>query len=104
MSSRLRDNPAVAHVTPLGAFLVFFALAPLFTVKNSQLPWWRSMPEHWIYPLQTLFCGGLLIYFWRNYTFAPLRGFGLATLLGLIGIILWVTPAWLYSHSGEHQA
>jgi CAAX prenyl protease-like protein len=49
-----------------------------------------------VYPLQTAVCGGLLAFFWRNYTFQPWRGFLLATLLGVLGIAIWILPGWLY--------
>jgi len=82
--------------------MLFTALAAPLAVKNSELPWWRSMPEHWIYPLQTLVCGGLLLWFWKCYEFKPVRCLGLATLLGVIGIAFWFLPAWLYAH-GSHE-
>ena len=70
-------------------------LAQGLTVKNPLLPWWRNAPEHWIYPLQTLVCGGLLLAWHRHYRLAPWRGIGLAALLGAVSIALWILPGWL---------
>ncbi len=95
--SNLRTNTTVAHIAPFAVFMVFTALVPAIAIKNSALPWWRSAPEHWLYPLQTLVCGALLIFYWKNYTFKPARGLVLATLFGIISIVLWILPAHLYS-------
>jgi CAAX prenyl protease-like protein len=73
------------------------ALASALVIKNPELPWWRSAPEHWIYPIQTLVCGALLLWFRKDYAFKPVRGLGLATLLGVVGIAIWFLPAWLWS-------
>ncbi len=95
---RYRTNATIAHVAPLAVFLLLTPVVSLFAIKNSALPWWRSSPEHWIYPLQTVACGGLVAFFWRNYIFRPARGILLATLLGIAGIGIWILPGWLYVH------
>src|SRR3954469_1470653 len=90
-----RVSPTIAHVGPFVVFLCFTALAPLFTVENTMLPWWRHAPEQWIYPFQTIVIA-LLLWSWRGqYTFGPLSGIGLATLFGSIGFIWWCFPAFL---------
>jgi CAAX prenyl protease-like protein len=91
-----RHNAVAAHVAPLAVFLLLTSVVPLLTVKNSALPWWRSSPEHWVYPLQSIICGGLLAFFWSNYQFRPWRGIALATILGIAGIAAWLLPAYLY--------
>src|SRR5688572_30808428 len=95
MSSALR-SPTFAHVAPLAVFLGFVALVPLVSVENSMLPWWRHAPEHWIYPLQTIVVGALLWLCRAHYTFPPLRGFPLAIALGIVGILWWCLPAFLW--------
>lgn len=97
MAGHPRNNATAAHVAPLAVFMLLTSVVPLVAIKNSALPWWRSAPEHWIYPLQTVVCGALLVFFWRNYTFRPWRGFGLATLLGVAGIVIWILPGWLFA-------
>ena len=93
---KLLSNPTLAHVLPLAVFLVFTSLPGLFLIDNTQLPWWRHAPEQWVYPLQTLVVGALLLVFRKHYTFKPFRGFGLAVLLGFVGIVLWLLPAFIY--------
>lgn len=95
-ASLITRSPAVAHILPLAAFLVLNLIPTAVGVENRDLPWWRHSPEQWLYPLQTVLVGGLLVLGWRHYTFRPLRGFVLATTLGLVGIVLWCLPAWGY--------
>ncbi len=95
---KYHNNAAIAHVAPLVVFMLLTSLVPFIAVKNSALSWWRSAPEHWIYPLQTVACIGMLAFFWKNYTLRPARGFLLATLLGVAGIVIWILPGWLYQH------
>lgn len=90
------NSPAVAHVLPLAVFMLLNTLPSMVAVDNSMLPWWRHSPEHWIYPLQTVTVGALLCFFWKHYTFKPIRGVGLAILLGAVGIALWLLPAEIY--------
>jgi hypothetical protein len=91
-----RHHATAAHIAPLAVFMLLASVVPMVAVKNSALPWWRSAPEHWAYPLQTIFCGSLLLYFWTNYQFRPWRDLTLSTILGIAGIFVWLLPAYLY--------
>ena len=82
----------VAHVAPLMVFSLFMAVPGLFRIENAALPWYQQGPEHWVYPVQTLVCGVLLVWWWRKYTLTPWRDLGVAFLLGVIGITLWIAP------------
>ncbi|MEM9480430.1 MAG: CAAX prenyl protease-related protein [Verrucomicrobiota bacterium] len=97
----LRENKTAAHVVPLFAFLAFMSLASLqerlgLTSGFAWDPWWKREPNLWIYPLQTFVIGGVLFFFWRNYTFKPIRGLLLGTVLGLVGIGIWIAPGHLF--------
>ncbi|MES2736467.1 MAG: CAAX prenyl protease-related protein [Verrucomicrobiota bacterium] len=94
--TRLRESATVAHVLPLAVFMLLNSVPGWFRIENPELPWYRQAPEHWLYPVQTLLTGGLLIFFARHYRLAPWRGLGGGAVLGLVGIALWVAPAWLY--------
>lgn len=103
MSSRLnqlRESAMAAHVLPLMLFMLFVAVPGWFRIENPELPWYQQAPEHWVYPLQTVICGGLLLWFRQHYQLAPWRGLGLACVLAVIGIAIWITPAWLYTKLG----
>jgi len=93
-----RVTSAFAHIVPFAVFLAFIGLVPLIAVENTMLPWWRHAPEQWVYPLQTLVVGILLVLFRRHYTFAPFRGYSLAIMLGIIGAVWWCLPAFLWQN------
>lgn len=94
--SRLRESAAAAHVLPLALFMLITGIPAWLRIENPELPWYRQAPEHWVYPLQTFFIGGLLLFFRQHYRFRPWRGLGLASLLGSLGIAIWIAPAWFY--------
>ncbi|TLD68599.1 CAAX prenyl protease-related protein [Phragmitibacter flavus] len=93
---RYLPSPAVAHVLPLVLFMLISSVLPLVKVENEMLPWWRFAPEHWLYPLQVVVVGGLLIWLWPRFEFRPVRGLWLATVLGVVGIVFWLLPAFAY--------
>jgi len=86
----------VAFVLPLLAFMLVSELAGVVRIDNPQLPWYRSAPEHWVYPLQCVLVGALLWFYQRHYTLAPWRGLWLATWMGVLGIAIWIVPGALY--------
>lgn len=92
----LLASPMAAHVVPLLGFMLFTELAALIRIGNPELPWYRSAPEHWVYPLQCLVIGMILWFCRRHYTLTPWRGLWLAAALGAAGIAIWITPGSLY--------
>lgn len=94
--SRLRESATAAHVLPLALFMVLTGVPGWLRIENPELPWYQQAPEHWGYPLQTLIVGGLLVFFARHYRLKPWRGLGLATALGIVGIAVWIAPAWIF--------
>ncbi len=95
MFARLLASPTAAYVLPLVLFVLLNTLPDFFRIENSELPWHVSAPEHWVYPLQTVLCAGVLLLFRQHYSFNPWRGLGLAFVLGIVGIVVWVAPALL---------
>ncbi len=53
---------------------------------------WRAAPEFWIYPLQTLLCATLLVYFRRDYEFHALRQPVFTTAVSLLVFAAWIAP------------
>ncbi|MEM7144340.1 MAG: CAAX prenyl protease-related protein [Verrucomicrobiota bacterium] len=94
--SAIRENKTAAYIVPLAVFMAIQPLGGLFEIDHSGLPWYRSAPEHWVYPLQTVVCLLLLAFFWRNYEFRPIRGTGLAVVMALVGMVAWFLPSYLY--------
>ncbi|MFT5191777.1 MAG: CAAX prenyl protease-like protein [Verrucomicrobiales bacterium] len=89
-------NRTLAYVAPLFLFMAFLPLVGAFTIKNSKFPWWQHSPEHWLYPIQCLCCGAVLLFFRKHYQFGPYRGFGFATFAALLGIAVWILPTYLF--------
>ena len=94
-----------AYVGPFGLFLLLQALPG--AVKGLPLgasqqvpPWWLATPEFWVYPLQTILCAGMLLYFRREYPLEN-RRFGavmFGVLIGLAALIIWIAPQ-LFFHA-----
>jgi CAAX prenyl protease-like protein len=93
-------------VGPFLVFMVLQTLVGLVKVENPLLPWWRAGPEHWVYPLQTMVCLGLVAFWWKHYSFRPLgrREWTLAILVGLVGICLWIIPVEISTRYGIDNA
>ncbi len=96
-----RQSRDLAHTVPFVVFLAFLMLLGLmesfgFTSDREGMPWWRSAPEQWVYPLQTFVTLGLLAFFWNHYEFKPIRGIGFGVVMGVIGIVIWIAPGYLF--------
>ena len=79
-----------AYVLPMALFLALLSLNS--GLKSLGGSFWLSSAEYWIYPLQTILCGILVVWFWRVYRLAwPVRpAFGL--LIGLLVFLIWIAP------------
>lgn len=91
----------LAHICPLFTFLLCLTIPDLMSVfgfDRSDLtqPWYVTAPEQWVFPLQTLLTLGVLVYFRREYDFRPVTGLLLATLIGTLGIVIWIAPGFLF--------
>lgn len=87
----------LAYVLPFGAFMAFIGLGTLFGSFKDSPSLLLAHPEYWIFPLQSVVCAALLIYFWDEYSFAPLRPWFVGAIAGLIGLALWLGPAFLFA-------
>ena len=71
----------------------FFALLGLENVlRKADGPFWLASPEYWIYPAQTVLCGALLVWFWREYEFRAARQIPLTVAVALLAFFLWIAP------------
>lgn len=99
------ERLTLAHVMPFGVFMVFLVLlqvaATFLEWDHPAAPWWRQDVAQWVYPIQTLVALGLLVYFWKSYTFSWSWKWGLAgALFGVVGIGFWLLPTTLYDAWG----
>lgn len=93
----IRSSPAAAWAGPLIIFMGFLML--MSAVRSDQTEvWYRARPEQWIYPLQTIVTLSAVAFWWKHYTFRPLKAVhaAWAAVAGLIGIVLWILPSWLF--------
>lgn len=94
-----------AHLVPFAVFMGFMLVLQLAAAMigwdHPQAPWWRQDPAHFIYPLQTLVTLGLVIYYWRFFTFNWSWKWSLiAVPFGALGIAFWLLPAMAYDWLG----
>ncbi|QQL43770.1 CAAX prenyl protease-related protein [Sulfuriroseicoccus oceanibius] len=95
---RMMRQPATAYIGPMVVFQLLLALVPLFAHKHPSAPWYVQMPQHWIYPLQTVLCGAMIAVWWKHYewTNTTWRNVLLGLICGVVGIALWIAPTEIY--------
>ena len=80
----------MAFTLPIAIFLLLLALASLLPTGGTAF--WLSSPQFWIYPAQTLICGAVLIWFWRDYHLRAPRRVALTVAIGVLVFALWIAP------------
>jgi CAAX prenyl protease-like protein len=71
-------------------FIALLALAGLLHKIDNYL--WLTRCEYWIYPLQTIVCGLLLIRFWPEYDLRRPRRASVGIIIGGAVFLLWISP------------
>lgn len=72
---------------------VFLALLALGSgLKKIGGPFWLSSPEYWIFPVQTIVCGGLVLLFRREYEFGKFQQPLFVCAVGAIIFAIWISP------------
>jgi CAAX prenyl protease-like protein len=96
-----RRQCLLAHVLPMIVFILLLGATNLFKQPVGSL--WVIAPEFWIYPLQTLLCAALLVFFRGQYEFHPLRQPSLVLAIGLFVFLLWIAPQQFlhFPHRGD---
>ncbi len=94
-----RNNPAAAWAGPLLLFTCFLLLIGGFRSDKIDAPWYFARPQMWVYPLQTFVVLGVIVFWWRNYTFGPLnrRIVLWSGIAGAAGIGVWLLPSWMFN-------
>jgi CAAX prenyl protease-like protein len=80
----------LAFTMPMAVYLALLALSSLLRKEESAFS--LASPELWIYPAQTLFCGALLLWWWREYDFRAPRRIGLALVVAFLVFVSWIFP------------
>ncbi len=84
------NRKVLAHALPMIVFILFIGLSS--ALRQASGPLWQTAPELWVYPLQTLLCAALLIFFRREYRFHQLRRPLFVLALALFVFFLWIAP------------
>lgn len=71
-------------------FLLLLALGSGLKYLGSAF--WLTSPEYWIFPVQTILCGALALFFWREYEFRPLRDPLFTIGIAAVVFIIWISP------------
>ena len=73
--------------------VIFFAVLALAgALRRPSAGFWLAAPEYWLFPAQTIICGALVVWFWREYDFQAPRKALFAVAIGLLVFVLWITP------------
>ena len=86
-----------AYVLPFAVFMGGLALMSLVqsVAPAENAPLWLAEPKYWIFPLQTVLCSALLVWFWKAYDWGAKWHVITAVLTGLVVLALWISPQWL---------
>jgi len=89
-----------AYSGPFFVFLAFFAVAALISsVFEGRAFWMFASPSYWVFPLQALVPGLLLIHYRKWYSDLRLRRISWSIAIGLLALAVWISPQWLFGHS-----
>ncbi|HXX41253.1 MAG TPA: CAAX prenyl protease-related protein [Chthoniobacterales bacterium] len=89
----------IAYVAPMVLFVVLLSM--IAALKKTDHHFWLSSCEYWVYPLQTILCGGLLIWFRREYDFHRPARIGFVVFVGVIVFIIWISPEQFFGFSAR---
>lgn len=97
MSSLKLTRPLVAYVLPFAVFMAALLLVSAVQwLGGENGPFWLKEPKYWIFPLQSILCIGVVIYFFRDYDWGSLRPVWIGALAGIVVLLIWIAPqAWL---------
>ena len=80
----------VPFTAPMAAFLTLLTLKSVLEKPGSAF--WLASPEYWLYPAQTVLCGLLLIWFWREYRFQAAKRMAFTGAIAFLAFALWIAP------------
>lgn len=79
-----------AYIAPMGVFLLLLAFVG--AARKIGGAFWLSSAEYWIYPLQAVLCGVLLIWYRRVYAALRPRHIFFSIGIGAVVFVLWIAP------------
>src|SRR4051812_45155945 len=80
----------IAFILPMAVFILLLLMTGAGSRPETVSRFAYS--AYWTYPAQTLLCGALLIWFWRDYEFRSPRKVWFALLVGVVVFVIWIAP------------
>ena len=80
----------IAFILPMGIFVILLGLTG--AGNRPETGSWFAYPAYWTYPAQTLICGALLLWFWRDYELRAPRKIWFALVIGVGVFAIWIAP------------
>ena len=80
----------LAYALPMVTFIFLLGAASVLHKIGNNI--WFISADYWIYPVQTVLCGALLICFYREYHLRPPSQVGLTMATGVLVFLLWISP------------
>jgi CAAX prenyl protease-like protein len=71
-----------AFIAPFAAFLLLLPLADII----------GPTAKYWVFPLQTVLCGALIIWFWPRYSLKVPKSVGFTLCIAVIMLCIWILP------------
>lgn len=102
VSNARAQGKLAAYTVPMLAFVGFLGLVSLVKMTGSDAAWLRD-PQYWIFPLQTLVCGALLIWFWRRYELHRLAGVPIVIAVAIGVFVLWIAPQSFFGFAPRNE-
>ncbi len=86
-----------AYTAPFILFMLGLALVSAVQsfAPDGGGPLWLVEPKYWVYPLQAVVCGALLVWFWPSYAWGARWHSFTGILAGLVVLAIWVLPQWI---------
>ncbi len=79
-----------AFTLPMGIFLALLALVGLLHKIGGGF--WLASAEYWIYPLQTVLCSAVLVWFLREYRLRAPSQILFTVVIAALVFVLWIAP------------
>jgi CAAX prenyl protease-like protein len=88
-----------AYTLPMALFVALLVLGNLLRKIDNRF--WLSSPEYWIYPLQTILCGGVIWWFRREYQWSRLARPVFVVAIAVLVFLVWIAPQTFFGVSAR---
>ena len=98
-SSATEEKRALAaYAAPFVVFMLGLALVSVVQsfAPAENAPLWLAEPKYWVFPLQAIVCGVLLVWFWKYYDWGKKWHTVLGIAAGLVVLVLWISPQGIF--------